>query len=109
MNTHTSGAADLLMNTEAGRKYVADFFISIGRHDFADYIAHELAGDFACVLAHALAAGQAVAPVLPREVIRDVFMAHGFTVKEGQTDLKEYVYDAAYALLDAARAAQKEG
>lgn len=26
-------------------------------------------------------------------------MAHGFTVKEGQTDLKQYVYDAAYALL----------
>ena len=25
----------------------------------------------------------------------------GFTVKEGQTDLKPYVYDAAYALLDA--------
>lgn len=28
-------------------------------------------------------------------------MAHGFTVKEGQTDLKQYVYDAAYALLGA--------
>ena len=26
-------------------------------------------------------------------------MAHGFTVKEGQADLKQYVYDAAYALL----------
>ena len=26
-------------------------------------------------------------------------MANGFTVKEGQTDLKQYVYDAAYALL----------
>lgn len=68
MTTHTSGAADLLMNTEAGRKYVADFFISIGRHDFADYIAHELAGDFACVLAHALAAEQAVAPSEPTEI-----------------------------------------
>ena len=31
--------------------------------------------------------------------IREVFMSHGFTVKEGQTDLKQYVYDAAYALL----------
>ena len=31
--------------------------------------------------------------------IREVFMSHGFTVKEGQTDLKYYVYDAAYALL----------
>ena len=34
-----------------------------------------------------------------RDQIREVFMAHGFTVKEGQTDLKQYVYDAAYALL----------
>ena len=36
---------------------------------------------------------------LSRDQIRDVFMAHGFTIKEGQTDLKQYVYDAAYALL----------
>lgn len=41
---------------------------------------------------------QAPAP-LSRDQIREVFMAHGFTVKEGQTDLKQYVYDAAYALL----------
>lgn len=31
--------------------------------------------------------------------IREIFMAHGFTIKEGQTDLKQYVYDAARALL----------
>lgn len=31
--------------------------------------------------------------------IRAIFMAHGFTVKEGQTDLKPYVYAAARALL----------
>lgn len=31
--------------------------------------------------------------------IREIFLAAGFTVKEGQTDLKQYVYDAAYALL----------
>ena len=36
---------------------------------------------------------------LTRDQIREVFMAHGFTVKEGHTDLKQYVYDAAYALL----------
>lgn len=36
---------------------------------------------------------------LTRDQIREVFMANGFTVKEGQTDLKQYVYDAAYALL----------
>ena len=45
------------------------------------------------------------APVLDRARIREIFMAHGFTVKEGQTDLKQYVYDAADALLRAARAA----
>jgi hypothetical protein len=37
---------------------------------------------------------------LTREQIREVFMAHGFTIKEGQTDLKQYVYDAAHALLE---------
>ena len=43
--------------------------------------------------------------------IREVFMAYGFTVKEGQTDLKQYVYDAAYALLALAAppTAQAEG
>lgn len=42
---------------------------------------------------------------LSRDTIREVFMAHGFTVKEGQTDLKPYVYDAADALV--ARAHEK--
>lgn len=43
--------------------------------------------------------------------IREVFMAHGFSVKEGQADLKQYVYDAAYALLTLAAppTAQAEG
>lgn len=36
-----------------------------------------------------------------REQIRAIFQAHGFTVKEGQTDLKPYVYEAAEALLKA--------
>lgn len=39
---------------------------------------------------------------LTRETIRAIFMAHGFTIKEGQTDLKDYVYQAAEALLAAA-------
>ena len=42
-------------------------------------------------------------PALDRDRIREIFMAYGFTVKEGQTDLKQYVYDAADALLRAAR------
>lgn len=44
---------------------------------------------------------------LTREQIRDVFLANGFTIKEGLTDLKPYVYDAAYALL--ARIKANEG
>lgn len=45
------------------------------------------------------AAPQPTPAPLSRDQIREVFMAHGFTIKEGQTDLKQYVYDAAYALL----------
>lgn len=33
------------------------------------------------------------------EQIRATLLAHGFTIKEGQTDLKPYVYEAARALL----------
>ena len=36
---------------------------------------------------------------MTKDQIREIFMTHGFTIKEGQTDLKQYVYDAAYALL----------
>ncbi len=39
---------------------------------------------------------------LPKDVIRAVFIENGFTIKEGQSDLKQYVYDAAQALLRAA-------
>lgn len=45
---------------------------------------------------------------LTRNQIREVFMAHGFTIKEGQTDLKQYVYDAAHALLELVEAPQQE-
>jgi len=45
--------------------------------------------------------------------IREIFIANGFTVKEGQGDLKDYVYKAAHALLAAAKKAaapqKKEG
>lgn len=34
--------------------------------------------------------------------IRKIFIAAGFTIKEGQADLKPYVYTAAHALLDRA-------
>lgn len=35
------------------------------------------------------------------EQIREIFLANGFTVKEGQTDLKPYVYAAARELINA--------
>ncbi|UIF90872.1 hypothetical protein [Cupriavidus sp. UYPR2.512] len=39
---------------------------------------------------------------MTKDQIREIFLANGFTVKEGQSDLKQYVYDAAYALLERA-------
>lgn len=36
---------------------------------------------------------------MTKDQIRAIFMKHGFTIKEGQTDLKQYVYDAAEELL----------
>jgi len=42
---------------------------------------------------------------MDKNTIRSIFMQHGFTIKEGRTDLKPYVYEAAEALLSAARAA----
>lgn len=48
-------------------------------------------------------------PPLPdRAQIREIFMRNGFTVKDGQTDLKDYVYDAAEELVLAAIAAQAQ-
>lgn len=40
--------------------------------------------------------------------IREIFLAHGFTIKEGQADLKPYVYEAAYALLAASQQAAEQ-
>lgn len=36
--------------------------------------------------------------MLDKSVVRDLFIAAGFTIKEGQADLKPYVYEAAEAL-----------
>lgn len=43
--------------------------------------------------------------VLDDKRIRDIFLANGFTIKEGLDDLKPYVYQAAYELIDATRVA----
>lgn len=39
-------------------------------------------------------------------LIRRVFLANGFTIKEGQDDLKPYVYAAARALVNALTGAE---
>lgn len=40
--------------------------------------------------------------MLTKEEMREILMAHGFTIKPGQDDLKPYVYAAAKALCIAA-------
>lgn len=45
--------------------------------------------------------------MLSRDAIREVFMRNGFTVKEGQADLKPYVYAAAEELLQLAAPVQR--
>lgn len=52
----------------------------------------------------AFSAQQSKPSTVTRETIRAVFLRNGFTVKEGQTDLKPYVYAAAEELLSIARA-----
>jgi len=44
-----------------------------------------------------------------RAQIKEIFLEHGFTVKKGQSDLKEYVYQAAEALLQKATGYQQVG
>ena len=46
-------------------------------------------------------------PKLSKAQIRDIFLASGFTIEEGEKDLKQYVYDAAAALLKAQAAVYK--
>lgn len=40
---------------------------------------------------------------MTHEQIKTIFLANGFTIKEGQSDLNPYVYRAAQALLEAER------
>ena len=58
----------------------------------------------ALLTAQPQASAEQSAPAGERETIRAVFLRNGFTIKEGQTDLKPYVYAAAEELLSIARA-----
>lgn len=62
MTTEKPAAA--LSTSDGARCYIAHFFArEMGRHDFATYIATDLAADFACALAQHLAARQSGAKV----------------------------------------------
>lgn len=39
--------------------------------------------------------------MISKDQIREIFLKNGFTIKEGQEDLKPYVYSAAYELMGA--------
>lgn len=39
---------------------------------------------------------------MDKETIKSILLAHGFTIKPGETDLKPYVYKAAFELLELA-------
>ena len=39
--------------------------------------------------------------MLKKDIVRKIFMRNGFTVKDGQTDLRSYVYEAANELIKA--------
>lgn len=55
----TEKPATALSTTDGARCYIAHFFArEMGRHEFATYIATDLAADFACALAQHLAARQ---------------------------------------------------
>ncbi len=73
---------------------------SQGKLNFASF-----AVDVAMLLAERdeLAAAPAAAkPALTDEQIKNILLAHGFTIKAGLSDLKPYVYEAVRAILAAA-------
>ena len=75
-------------------------------HGFCRNSSHT-AGRYVCECEHweePQASAAQSAPAGERETIRAVFLRNGFTIKEGQTDLKPYVYAAAEELLSIARA-----
>lgn len=60
---------------------------------------HERAGFSASITPLYTAPPAPVSVNITRDQIRDIFMSNGFTIKDGQTDLKDYVYAAADELV----------
>ncbi|MDU5747806.1 MAG: hypothetical protein E6Z79_00725 [Haemophilus parainfluenzae] len=74
------------------------------RQALIEFIKSELAcwtseGQYHQVLRVALAALTAEPKEISKDIIREIFMRNGFTIKDGQSDLKDYVYASAYELL----------
>lgn len=48
---------------------------------------------------------------MDKETIKSILLAHGFTIKQGEADLKPYVYSAASAIYEAGwmKGAEKGG
>ncbi|KJO83816.1 hypothetical protein CSB66_1842 [Enterobacter hormaechei] len=71
--------------------------------DCEEYVVEANPGDKSCDGSPAFPVYAAPpAPVsvnITRDQIRDIFMRNGFTIKDGQTDLKDYVYAAADELV----------
>lgn len=71
--------------------------------DCEEYVVEAKPGDKSCDGSPAFPVYAAPpAPVsvnITRDQIRDIFMRNGFTIKDGQTDLKDYVYAAADELV----------
>ena len=51
------------------------------------------------VMEIALASLTAEPKEISKDIIREIFMRNGFTLKDGQSDLKDYVYASAHELL----------
>ncbi|MEN5204015.1 hypothetical protein ABE473_06110 [Stenotrophomonas sp. TWI700] len=87
MTTEKPAAA--LSTSDGARCYIAHFFArEMGRHDFATYIATELAADFACALAQHLAACQPGAQV-PVAWVHEEDSARVISARQKATALRD--------------------
>jgi hypothetical protein len=88
-------SSDFLARLDRSIKWLRDGVREPGKLiGLGDYI------DLYAELTHPSPAAAVQPPVLPltEEEMRAIFLAHGFTIKEGHTDLKPYVYAAGRAI-----------
>lgn len=94
--THPS--AKLLETLKTARRYIDGAYECAFPDEAENLAALNDVDEAIALLESEVAAVEAAKPV-GRRLIRDIFMQHGFTIKDGQTDLKDYVYAAAEALV----------